>query len=358
MILKMGFSATRFASATALAALTVIAVSCPAPPANAPCNSSYDCPSDEICVDHVCRQVCNSSASCRSGEVCSDGVCLPVGDGGDGGGGGGDGGGGDGGGGDGGGGDGGGGEDGFRRDAAADAVAGDVRADSGGIDATPVDGARADGSGLDGGGDRRIPDAATGVDRADAAPRADGAGDGTPPTVIAVSPADGATGVGLRPTIEVTFSEAMAQSSVMGRVLVGNNAVAGSWSWTSSTVYAFAPAGDFGCSVQVQVNVANGAQDLSGLPLVDACADLAGAEFCSSFSTKPKHQECHEENTGTCSDNLTLRESCCSGCLESVAAPNCDVGLTYTVSCGTGCETGCHYRREYDTRTVCSDVCS
>ncbi|MFH1809713.1 MAG: Ig-like domain-containing protein [Pseudomonadota bacterium] len=182
--------------------------------------------------------------------------------------------------------------------------------------------------------------------------------DGTPPTVMSVVPAPGATNIALQPTVTLTFSEAMDQASVVAHVRVGSGEVSGSWSWTSAVVYRFVPSVAFGCSTSVQVSVDQGARDPSGLALVDSCASVAGVAFCSSFTTRPAHQECHDVQTGTCSDVLTLMESCCGGCAGSVAVSCVNVGTTYTVSCGSSCTTGCHYRREYDTQRVCSNVCS
>jgi len=182
--------------------------------------------------------------------------------------------------------------------------------------------------------------------------------DGVAPTVLAVQPANGVSGVALYPTITLTFSEPMEQVTVLNRVLADGISVSGIWEWISSTVETFTPASTLDCSQLTQVIVDDGARDPSGLALTDTCTAINGAAFCSSFTTKPTHRECHEENLTTCHDNLTLKEACCSNCIASMPYACDNVGVTYTVSCGVSCPTGCHYRRDYDTTTVCNDVCS
>jgi hypothetical protein len=43
----------------------------------APCTSSRDCLSSELCHQGLCRKTCNAGGDCFSDETCRDGICMP-----------------------------------------------------------------------------------------------------------------------------------------------------------------------------------------------------------------------------------------------------------------------------------------
>ena len=50
-------------------------------PNGGPCESSDDCPGNQVCVDNFCHQVCNYKQDCEQGEDCVEGACgvfMPV----------------------------------------------------------------------------------------------------------------------------------------------------------------------------------------------------------------------------------------------------------------------------------------
>jgi hypothetical protein len=184
--------------------------------------------------------------------------------------------------------------------------------------------------------------------------------DGTPPTVVSIAPANNANNVGLTPTVTVTFSEPMDRASVHLSIVAGSSTSECTLGWQNNTV-ATCAVGSLGCSVQVGVHIAVGARDRSGLELTDTCTTVVGAAYCSSFTTKPTHEECAECGTGNCEDVNTRDD--CGGCDNSVAVGCVNVGMTYCVGCSDPnvCPggVGCHYERVEIMRPCnCHQVCS
>lgn len=93
----------------------------------------------------------------------------------------------------------------------------------------------------------------------------------TTPTVIATDPADGATGVPLRPVITATFSEPMDERTITTSVFtvtetVGGQAVAGSVIVTAATA-SFTPLTDLTPNRDYTVTITTAARSAYGIPL-------------------------------------------------------------------------------------------
>jgi serine protease AprX len=122
--------------------------------------------------------------------------------------------------------------------------------------------------------------------------------DATPPTVTAVTPSEGATGVAANTNVTVTFSEPMDQASVQsGFSLVkttGGANVAGTFSWNGSTV-TFDPTVNLDAATQYTATVTTAAKDVAGNALAAAKSwnftTSAGAGSGTAFpsSTKVVH---------------------------------------------------------------------
>ena len=106
--------------------------------------------------------------------------------------------------------------------------------------------------------------------------------DTTPPTVVNVNPADGATNVPITTTVEVTFSEAVKPETVVyGTTFIvstGGSQVVGSRALSSgNTVATFTPAANLSPETAYNVQVTSGVTDVSGNALE--------SEFNSIFTT-------------------------------------------------------------------------
>jgi len=103
------------------------------------------------------------------------------------------------------------------------------------------------------------------------------AGDTTPPTVISVSPANGATDVALDTTVTATFSEAMNASTITtSSFTVGG--VSGSVSYNSGTYTAtFTPSAELAGDTTYTANLSTAITDAAGNPL---------AAYSWSFTTR------------------------------------------------------------------------
>jgi hypothetical protein len=104
--------------------------------------------------------------------------------------------------------------------------------------------------------------------------------DGTPPTVAAFSPLDGATNENLSVNLVLTFSEPMVRSTVESAVTLGCSpscaAPACVWSWAAGDTVAICDtANDFDFGQTLTVTVGTGATDIVG----NAMASAAVASF-------------------------------------------------------------------------------
>ncbi|MDI6886381.1 MAG: choice-of-anchor D domain-containing protein, partial [archaeon] len=93
--------------------------------------------------------------------------------------------------------------------------------------------------------------------------------DTTPPTIISVSPADGATDVAVSTTISATFSEAMNTAASVEAAFSIAPSVAGTFSWAGNTM-TFTPGANLAYITIYTVTIGTGAQDLAGNPLTSA----------------------------------------------------------------------------------------
>jgi serine protease AprX len=101
--------------------------------------------------------------------------------------------------------------------------------------------------------------------------------DQTAPSVTAVSPVEGATAVSVGTNVTVTFSEPMDQPATQAAfTLNGPGAVAGSFSWSGSTM-TFDPTAGLAASTTYTARVTTAAKDAAGNPLT--------AEKLWSFAT-------------------------------------------------------------------------
>ena len=86
----------------------------------------------------------------------------------------------------------------------------------------------------------------------------------TPPQVISTSPTDGAIGISLSTTIQITFSEAMNEASTEAAFSIGP-VVAGVFSWNpGSTILTFTPSADLSYGTTYTVTIDGTAQDQQG----------------------------------------------------------------------------------------------
>ncbi|OGW38267.1 MAG: hypothetical protein A2Y97_04595 [Nitrospirae bacterium RBG_13_39_12] len=94
--------------------------------------------------------------------------------------------------------------------------------------------------------------------------------DGTPPTVIAVSPVNSATGVAVTSTLTATFSEAMDASTINTTTFlldsVGNTPVSGTVDYSGMTA-TFTPSGNLAYSTTYEATITTGVRDLAGNPM-------------------------------------------------------------------------------------------
>jgi len=109
--------------------------------------------------------------------------------------------------------------------------------------------------------------------------------DAAAPTVTAVSPANGTSGVPVNSTVTVTFSEAMDPTTITGttfnlRVTSSSAAVAGSINYNSTTrVATFTPTASLTAGTGYTVTVTTGVRDLA--------QNALAAQFTSTFTTAP-----------------------------------------------------------------------
>ena len=103
--------------------------------------------------------------------------------------------------------------------------------------------------------------------------------DATPPTVVSVTPASGATGVAVTTVVTATFSEAMDASTITTSSFTLDG-VAGSVSYNSGTYTAtFTPSADLAYSTTYTATLSTAITDVAGNPLA--------AEYSWSFTTVP-----------------------------------------------------------------------
>ncbi len=103
--------------------------------------------------------------------------------------------------------------------------------------------------------------------------------DRTPPTVSAVSPANGAANVPATATVSITFNEAMNPATINAAtfmVTAGGTQVAGTISSTGTT-YTFTPSASLATGTVYAVTVTAGVMDVAG--------NAMAANFTSSFTT-------------------------------------------------------------------------
>lgn len=109
-----------------------------------------------------------------------------------------------------------------------------------------------------------------------------GGADTTPPTVLSVAPANGASNVGLNSTVALTFSKSLLNGSVNGNTVGlfvgGSNLINGPNAISADNRTVTLRAGTLPSGSVVTVVVTSGVQDLSGNHLAD---------FSSQFTTAP-----------------------------------------------------------------------
>ncbi len=97
-----------------------------------------------------------------------------------------------------------------------------------------------------------------------------GTNDTTAPYIVGVTPPNNATNVALRPTVGVSFSEAMNQSSAQNAfqmtVSGSPTPIAGTFSWNGNTL-VFNPTAALTANTIYTLRVSTGAQDLAGNPM-------------------------------------------------------------------------------------------
>jgi hypothetical protein len=108
--------------------------------------------------------------------------------------------------------------------------------------------------------------------------------DNTPPTVTAVLPTAGATGVATTTTVDITFSEAMNATTIDGTTITLRNtntsaAVAGVVTTIGATGARFTPNVPLAAGTNYTVTVTTGVRDVAGNPMA--------AQFTSTFTTAP-----------------------------------------------------------------------
>src|SRR5262249_23747187 len=114
-----------------------------------------------------------------------------------------------------------------------------------------------------------------------------GEGDNTPPTVTGISPASGATGVGTNVVVGVTFSEAVAPSTINTSTIemrdAANAAVPGIVAYDASTRTAtFAPNAGLATAATYTIVVHGGT---SGARVTDIAGNALASNFVSAFTT-------------------------------------------------------------------------
>jgi hypothetical protein len=104
--------------------------------------------------------------------------------------------------------------------------------------------------------------------------------DTTPPTVMAVSPGNSATGVAVTTTVTATFSEAMDASSINTTTFlldsVGNTPVSGAVTYSGTTA-TFTPSANLAYSTTYTATITTGVMDLAGNPM--------SADYSWTFTT-------------------------------------------------------------------------
>jgi hypothetical protein len=105
--------------------------------------------------------------------------------------------------------------------------------------------------------------------------------DRTAPEVTDCSPADGATGVMLNTSIQLTFSEDMEESSVEGAFVLEPE-VSGDFTWPGSSSVTFWPTGLLDSNTAYTISLGTGATDRAGNPLAQ--------DFGSGFTTGAETQ--------------------------------------------------------------------
>lgn len=106
-------------------------------------------------------------------------------------------------------------------------------------------------------------------------------GDTTPPSIISVTPANGAANVEITQNVVLVFSESMDKTSVQSAFSMKTSGadVPGSVAWSSQdTVMTFTPSSPLSYSSRFYANVTTAAKDVAGNSLPSA--------FSSSFTTK------------------------------------------------------------------------
>ena len=107
--------------------------------------------------------------------------------------------------------------------------------------------------------------------------------DTTPPTVVAVSPANGAASVAVTSPVNITFSEAMDATTINGttvslKTTSSGTVVSGAVTYNAATkVATFTPSGALAFGTGYTVTVTTGVKDLAG--------NAMAAQFTSTFAT-------------------------------------------------------------------------
>lgn len=116
-----------------------------------------------------------------------------------------------------------------------------------------------------------------------------GGEDNTPPCVIAIQPANGASGITVSTSITATFGEPINPSSVTTATftLTGpSGAVPGNISFIeSNAAVVFNPVSDLEASQTYTINLSSSIVDTSGNALDGDCNGVSGPDYSSSFST-------------------------------------------------------------------------
>jgi hypothetical protein len=112
-----------------------------------------------------------------------------------------------------------------------------------------------------------------------------GLSDTSSPTVLSVTPSNGATGVAVNTSISVTFSEPMSAATITTTnftVKTGSTAVPGTVGYTGATA-RLTPTGNWAYSTSYIVTITTGVKDLAG----NALENSYGFGFTTSSSGNP-----------------------------------------------------------------------
>lgn len=142
----------------------------------------------------------------------------------------------------------------------------------------------------------------------------------TPPTIISVSPANGATDVPVTTTISATFSDAMNETSAEAAFSL--NGVTGTFSWIGNTM-TFTPGANLASATNYTVTIGTGAQDLAGNPMTSA--------YTWSFTTSSGPDTTPPVITNVASSSITTRSATITWSTDESS----DSRVTYGITPGT-----------------------